>query len=225
MGGSRNTDGYGQVFTKKNSQLRETGRAAQTAFLLHRVAFVSKTGRDVQEQGSHLCDNPACFRPDHIVDETSLTNNSRKGCPGILVCGWHHHVLADLCIHRPQCLRPERREGLSCCLAIKESDPEGWASHHSSSEVGGSSQRTNDPSGGENSGLDRDRDVSMVPSSPPVGGVDSGPLPIPSRCSSAHSSTDYGSFPDDDVDMEHPPAFPAIISNQADTDDDDTIRM
>lgn len=128
-GGSRNTDGYSQVWVKPNSRQHLTGRAAQKAFLMHRVAYVARHGRDVEGHGSHLCNNRDCFRPDHIVDESAVDNNSRKGCSGVLVCGWHHHILADLCIHVPKCLRPERYEGLSCCLALKESDPEGWISH------------------------------------------------------------------------------------------------
>lgn len=36
--GSRNTDGYGQVYAKKNSNQHLTGRSSQTAFLLHVVA-------------------------------------------------------------------------------------------------------------------------------------------------------------------------------------------
>lgn len=31
--GSRNTDGYGQIWTKPNSQLGESGRSSQKAFL------------------------------------------------------------------------------------------------------------------------------------------------------------------------------------------------
>jgi hypothetical protein len=33
--GSKNTDGYGQVFMKPNSRLQLEGRKAQKAFLLH----------------------------------------------------------------------------------------------------------------------------------------------------------------------------------------------
>lgn len=54
--GSKNTDGYGQVFLKKNLDLSKTGRAAQTAFLLHRLAFVAVHGQDITQHGSHICD-------------------------------------------------------------------------------------------------------------------------------------------------------------------------
>lgn len=128
--GSRNTDGYGQVYAKKNSNLHLEGRQSQTAFLIHRVAFVAANGRDITGHGSHLCDNRNCFNPAHIVDETPDVNNSRKGCAGLLVCGWHHHILCDLCPHRPRCIRPERFD-ISCCLALKESDPVSWASQTS----------------------------------------------------------------------------------------------
>jgi Zinc-binding loop region of homing endonuclease len=115
-----------QIFTKKNSDLSRTGRSAQTAFLLHRVAFLKANGHDAHGHVSHLCNNPRCFNPDHLVDETPQANNSRKGCPGPIICSVHNHLVVDLCHHYPRCIRPEC-EDVNCCLAIKESDPQGWA--------------------------------------------------------------------------------------------------
>ena len=117
---------YQKIFTKKNSDLGQTGRSAQTAFLLHRVAFLGANGHDAHGHVSHLCNNPRCFNPDHLVDETPQANNSRKGCAGPIICSVHHHLVVDLCTHYPRCIRPER-EDVNCCLAIKESDPQGWA--------------------------------------------------------------------------------------------------
>jgi hypothetical protein len=57
-------------------------------------------------------------------------NNSRKGCPGLLACSVHHHVICDLCPHMPKCIRPER-DDVFCCLSLKESDPVGWATQTS----------------------------------------------------------------------------------------------
>jgi len=128
--GSKNNDGYGQVFRKKNSELHLTGRASQTTFLLHVCAYLARTGLGINGQASHLCDNRSCFNPDHIMDEPPQVNNSRKGCPGQIICGFHHHIIVDLCPHRPTCIRPERYD-ISCCLALKESDPEGWATETS----------------------------------------------------------------------------------------------
>lgn len=125
--GSKNNDGY---------ELHLTGRSSQTAFLLHVCAYLARTGLGINGQASHLCDNRACFNPDHIMDEAPQVNNSRKGCPGQIICGFHHHVIVDLCPHRPTCIREERYD-ISCCLALKESDPEGWATE--TSRAGGAS--------------------------------------------------------------------------------------
>jgi hypothetical protein len=119
--GSTNNNGYGQIFTKKNSELERTGRDAQTAFLLHRVAYLAANGIDCQHHGSHLCDMPKCFNPDHIVDETPQVNNSRKGCVGSIYCSVHGHLIVDLCPHFPKCIRPPR-DDVFCCLSLKESD-------------------------------------------------------------------------------------------------------
>lgn len=124
--GSLNTDGYAQIYTKKNGDLNRTGRSAQTAFLLHVVAFVAANGRDPTGQVSHICDRRHCFNPDHCLDETPQVNNSRKGCPGPIYCSVHGHLIIDLCAHSPTCIRAPR-DDVNCCLAIKESDP-GWAS-------------------------------------------------------------------------------------------------
>lgn len=144
--GSLNTDGYGQVretaapqlevrpkltlwqiFTKKNRDLNRQGRSAQTAFLLHVISYVASNGNHPAGQHiSHLCDVRRCFNPDHLVAETNQMNQSRKGCAGPIACSIHHHIIVDLCIHRPRCIRPDR-DDVQCCLALKESDPVGWA--------------------------------------------------------------------------------------------------
>lgn len=127
FGGSTNTDGYGQIYVKKNSNLRLTGRAAQTAVLLHKLSWVAANGRNcpVGQQISHRCDIRACFNPDHLWAELPVVNNSRKGCPGEIICSVHHHPIVNLCPHSPLCIRPERDDVL-CCLTLKESSPR-WA--------------------------------------------------------------------------------------------------
>lgn len=125
-----------QVFTKKNADLNRTGRASQTAFLIHRLSFVAANGRDCVRDCSHLCDVRNCFNPDHLQDENALINNSRKGCPGLLACSVHHHVVCNLSPHTLKCIRAER-DDVFCCLSLKESDPVGWAtqtSHQNSSQ-------------------------------------------------------------------------------------------
>lgn len=123
--GSVNSDGYGQVYAKKNCDVLRTGRSSQTALLLHRLAFLASNGTDAQNHASHLCDRRNCFNPSHIVDESAQVNNSRKGCPGPIYCSAHGHLIVDLCAHIPRCVRPPRDDVL-CCLSLRETDPEGW---------------------------------------------------------------------------------------------------
>ena len=136
FGGSRNTDGYGQVFMKKNSEVHLTGRSSQTAFLLHRLSFLAAHGRDVHGHCSHLCDIRACFNPEHLVDETPTANNSRKGCPGPVICPDHGHVVVDLCSHQPRCIRPPN-PNVFCCLSIRETPSQGWLTSESGAETTG----------------------------------------------------------------------------------------
>jgi len=43
---------------------------------------------------SHLCGNPSCFNPDHIVYEPHIINISRIAC------------CSEYCVHRNKCLKP-----------------------------------------------------------------------------------------------------------------------
>jgi hypothetical protein len=103
--GSRNTDGYGQKFLKPNSKLHQTGRSAQSAYLIHHLSAVAHGILDGMNAGhvSHLCDQRSCFNPDHLCVETARENNSRKGCPGTLKCQCDHIVFT--CPHFPACIR------------------------------------------------------------------------------------------------------------------------
>jgi hypothetical protein len=126
FGGSTNTDGYGQVYIKKNSDLARKGRNAQTAVLIHKVSWMAANRQNcpVGFHISHLCDIRACFNPDHLCAELPVVNNSRKGCAGEIACSVHHHVIVNLCRHSPQCIRPER-DDVMCCLSLRELSP-GW---------------------------------------------------------------------------------------------------
>lgn len=115
--GSKNTDGYGQLWTKPNLQLKITGRSAQKAFLIHRLSFMARTKSAIPEgiHISHLCNNRSCFNPDHLHGETSEANNSRKGCIGDVFatcpnCECGHEFLVRECPHRPKCI-PEHQRG------------------------------------------------------------------------------------------------------------------
>jgi len=119
--GSVNTDGYGQIFAKKNSNLLARGRASQTAFLLHIVSFLARNGRSPSQHCSHLCDNRKCFNPDHLVDEAAQVNNSRKGCWGDILCPEHGHPIVIFCAHAPKCVRaPMTAEHVICCESLRE---------------------------------------------------------------------------------------------------------
>ena len=50
---------------------------------------------------SHLCGNPWCFEPEHLVWEDRAANIARRGCPGrVLVDGVHW---VRVCPHIPEC--------------------------------------------------------------------------------------------------------------------------
>jgi hypothetical protein len=136
-----------QVFTKKNAELHRRGRSAQTAFLIHIVAFVGSRGFNppAGAQVSHLCDCRTCFNPDHLVPESPQLNNSRKGCAGPVFCQYHGHLLVDLCPHTPKCIRPPR-EDTFCCLAVRESSP-GWRTASQASQRSQQSAGRSTPTG------------------------------------------------------------------------------
>jgi len=130
-------DGYAQIWTKPTAALHsgDTGRAAWKGYLLHRVAYVARTGVEIQDQCSHLCDNRRCFNPDHIVDESALDNNNRKGCAGQILCLFHGHYLGNLCRHTPRCIRANDQHDLSCCLALKELGSGLWSTQSTSKDL------------------------------------------------------------------------------------------
>jgi len=91
--GSVNTDGYAQV-QRKNFH----GSGKKRNLLGHLLA-IRASGRAApgpKEQGSHLCHVRNCFEPSHLVVETIMLNNQRKGCPGDVVCA-HCDMLVRPC--------------------------------------------------------------------------------------------------------------------------------
>lgn len=102
--GSKNTDGYGQIFVKPNSKSHMKGRSAQRAFLLHILSYLSYNSQvDQHSSISHLCGERSCFNPAHLVAESPQKNNSRKGCPGDIKC-YQCSTLAYSCLHEPKCI-------------------------------------------------------------------------------------------------------------------------
>lgn len=54
-------------------------------------------------QVSHLCHEPLCLCPEHVVVETCLANNGRKGCGVVFPCG-HCPKIYLTCGHEPACI-------------------------------------------------------------------------------------------------------------------------
>jgi len=76
-------------------------------FCVHVVAFWEKEGKGPAEgfHVSHLCHNPACFNPDHLISESSKDNNSRKGCLVWIPCPHCKNSVIGICPHQPSCIK------------------------------------------------------------------------------------------------------------------------
>jgi len=90
------------------------------------LACYSKFGKVVLygENASHLCHNPACINPDHLVIESAHKNNIRVGCP----C-WSHSTNGEkqsICPHAPQCLCPDLKGLMDKQKEHAPDVPHGW---------------------------------------------------------------------------------------------------
>ncbi len=56
------------------------------------------------DQISHLCHNPKCIVPAHVVVESVKDNNSRKGCKVWVDCP-HCPLKIFICEHNPACIK------------------------------------------------------------------------------------------------------------------------
>lgn len=131
-GGLKNVPGsgrYGVIKLNTNQQLVDKTRGipiqrnSGTNFQWHVVAFLARTGRNVQGDCSHLCERSICFNPAHLIDESHPANLSRRGCLGQIWCIIHDHIVLDLCQHEPKCIRPYYRDDIPhphCCLSAQE---------------------------------------------------------------------------------------------------------
>ena len=81
--------------------------------LCHQVAHKATTGMLPAEgqDVSHLCSNPACFNPAHLVIEDHCTNMSRQRCLGTVkgllpcpCCNVEHAFTKVVCTHEPKCM-------------------------------------------------------------------------------------------------------------------------
>ncbi len=83
----------------------------------HRLAVVAhQTDNEVQslladdgQHASHLCHEPLCIEPTHIVVESKIDNEARKMCKGRLVVrttisGVEYDLPPRPCPHTPPCL-------------------------------------------------------------------------------------------------------------------------
>lgn len=101
--GSLNTDGYAQI------QLKGQGPTRGKRNLLGHVIALRAAELPAPKEGehaSHRCHRRNCFNATHLVVESALLNNQRKGCPGDVACKCCHcQVLAYECPHIPKCLK------------------------------------------------------------------------------------------------------------------------
>lgn len=56
------------------------------------------------DEASHLCDNPACVRVEHLVWENHAQNDARKNCKGSIRC-LECTSLVLVCDHSPRCIK------------------------------------------------------------------------------------------------------------------------
>ncbi len=80
-------------------------------FYLHHLAmyvggWVLPDG--IKEHVSHLCANPKCFKPSHLVIEPAKANNLRKNCPVSVECPHkccENKKPINCCFHKPRCIK------------------------------------------------------------------------------------------------------------------------
>lgn len=135
------SEGYARVSKKTNSTLARQSQGlgpphtdSNTGFVtvfLHRVAYVSRTGQNIPAgmQASHLCDEPNCFYPEHIIAEDGNQNASRKNCVQIRCPHHNFNLVLDLCSHTPKCIKkPPDPDKFYCCLDEPPSSSEPFVS-------------------------------------------------------------------------------------------------
>lgn len=96
--------------TKTNGYIQLSFEGANKFATLEEVLLWAR-GLDLGlgEQASHLCGRPACLEKDHIVAESEIKNQNRKGCRVWVECP--HRVKNNckkkvgVCLHVPMCIK------------------------------------------------------------------------------------------------------------------------
>lgn len=86
---------------------------------VHTISFWDKTeGEELlaDEDVSHLCHQRQCFNPEHIVRESKLRNQQRKGC--LVHVRDVDNTIRLVCKHTPRCIRTHDVLELSSCPVV-----------------------------------------------------------------------------------------------------------
>jgi hypothetical protein len=75
------------------------GQKVQNYGAIATAFYGQQPGKDV----SHMCGNPLCVRPSHLVWESHSQNMSRIGCPGVIYHVYNDRFFDEACSHTPRC--------------------------------------------------------------------------------------------------------------------------
>lgn len=91
--------------SKENGYVQVSWAGANKFAVLQEVV-VWANGETVQagEDASHLCHQKKCVNRSHIVPESSLSNQARKGCRVWVSCS-HCSKKVFVCFHQPACIK------------------------------------------------------------------------------------------------------------------------
>jgi hypothetical protein len=92
--------------TKENGYVQVSwGGANKFCVLGELLSWAGGVIKDPGAHYSHLCCQPLCIVPGHIVVETPQENNLRKGCPVWVDCPHGCVKKIFVCQHKPPCIK------------------------------------------------------------------------------------------------------------------------